>query len=105
MESVGGTDCQKSMETEDERCDATIIHIYARMVTPSDQVRRLRRVLDVLVALASVLEDRSRIVDGRVQLDLAVLGHVLGRHGSRLSRGALAELFRWHDDRKPEIPG
>ena len=48
-------------------------------------------------------ENGSRVVDGRVQLDLSVLGTVLGRHGSRLSRGALAELFRWHDDRRPEI--
>ena len=49
-------------------------NIYARMVTPSDQVRRLRRVLDVLVALASVLDGKSRMVDGRLQLDLSALG-------------------------------
>ena len=94
------------METKYGDGRRTVRHddnIYARMVTPSDQVRRLRRVLDVLVALASVLDGRSRVVDGRVQLDLSVLGTVLGRHGSRLSRGALAELFRWHDDRRPEI--
>ena len=35
-------------------------NLYTRMVTPSDQVRRLRRVLDVLVALASVLDGRSK---------------------------------------------
>ena len=80
---------------------------YTRMVTPSDQVRRLRRVLDVLVALASVLEDRSRIVDGRVQLDLAALGPALKRQlnerGFRGGRDALAELFRCSDDRPLEI--
>ena len=48
-------------------------NVYARMLTPSDQVRRLRRVLDVLAALASVLDGKSRVVDGRVQLDLAKL--------------------------------
>ena len=47
------------------------------MVTPSDQVRRLRRILDVLVALTSVLDGKSRVVDGRVQLDLSALGPAL----------------------------
>ena len=40
-------------------------NLYVHMVTPGDQVRRLRRVLDVLAALASVLDGRSRVVDGR----------------------------------------
>ena len=52
-------------------------NVYARMLTPSDQVRRLRRVLDELVTLASVLDGRSRVVDGRVQLDLSALGPAL----------------------------
>ena len=66
-------------------------NLYTRMVTPSDQVRRLRRVLDVLVALASVLDGRSRVVDGRVQLDLSALGPALkqqlGERGFRGGRG------------------
>ena len=76
---------------------------------PEERKRRLERIVDETTTeeLAQRIEQEngSRVVDGRVQLDLAVLGAVLGRHGSRLSRGALAELFRWHDDRKPEIPG
>ena len=74
---------------------------------PEERKRRLERIVNETTAmeLAQLIETEngSRVVDGRVQLDLAVLGAVLGRHGSRLSRGALAELFRWHDDRKPEI--
>ena len=65
------------METKYGDGRRTVRHddnIYARMVTPSDQVRRLRRVLDVLVALASVLDGKSRMVDGRLQLDLSALG-------------------------------
>ena len=77
------------------------------MVTPSDQVRRLRRVLDVLVALASVLDGRSRVVDGRVQLDLAALGPALkeqlGEPGFKTIYRDLAELFRCSDDRPLEI--
>ena len=68
------------------------------MVTPSDQVRRLRRILDVLVALTSVLDGKSRVVDGRVQLDLSALGPALkeqlNERGFRGGRDALAELFR-----------
>ena len=98
------------METKYGDGRRTVRHddnIYARMVTPSDQVRRLRRVLDVLVALASVLDGRSRVVDGRVQLDLAALGPALkeqlGEPGFRTIYRDLAELFRCNDDRPLEI--
>ena len=90
-----------------ERMDFLCVLPLPPFPCPEERKRRLERIVDETTAeeLAQRIEQEngSKVVDGRVQLDLAVLGHVLGRHGSRLSRGALAELFRWHNDRRPEI--
>ena len=89
---------------------------YGKQITSSVHAtsgKHVQRLVEVVLGLNDLVHDLelqhgSRIVDGRVQIDLAILGSLLkeildDEPTFQCSHDALAELFRWREDQRPEI--